>query len=310
MSTGHLVADRDLALLRNGDAHQLVYAWGEVNLFTVELAYFDNSAALAVWQAQRGVFHFARLLTEDRAEKSLFSGDLGLTLRRDLADKDVARAHVGANVDDAALVEARKELLRNVGNVARDLFRPELGVARLDLVLLDVNGGEDVFAHESLADDDCVFVVRALPRHVGDNDVLAESELATFGGHGIGNDLARLHTVTNLNGWAVVQAGPLVRAHELQEWVMVDVLLARGAVWLDDDQVGGNGCDNSWSACNDHLAGVARGAAFDTGANDGRVGLKEWDSLTHHVRTHQCAVGVVVLKERNQRGGNGNHLLW
>ena len=139
MSTGHLVADRDLALLRNGDAHQLVHAWGEVNLFTVELAHFDNGAALAVWESQRGVLHFARLLTEDRAEESLFSGDLGLTLRRDLADKDVARAYIGADVDDAALVKAREELLRNVGDVARDLLRPELGVAGLDLVLLNVN---------------------------------------------------------------------------------------------------------------------------------------------------------------------------
>ena len=310
MSTGHLVADRDLALLRNGDAHQLVHAWGEVNLFTMELAHFNNGATLAVWQTQRGVLHFARLLTEDRAEESLFSGDLGLTLRRDLADKDVARAHIGADVDDAALVEAREELLRNVGDVARDLFRPELGVACLDLVLLNVNGGEDVLAHETLADDDRVFVVRAFPRHVGDDDVLAKGELAPFGRHGVGDDLARLHAVANLNGWAVVQAGPLVRSHELQQWVVIDVLLVCSAVWLNHDQVGGNGCDNTWAARDDHLAGVARGATLNTGAHDWRVWLKEWNCLTHHVGTHQGAVCVVMLKERNQRGGHRDHLLW
>ena len=283
MSTGHLVADRDLALLRNGDAHQLVHTWGEVNLFTVELAHFDNGAALAVWQTQRGVLHFARLLTEDRAEESLFSGDFRLALRRDLANEDVARAHIGAHVDDAALVEAREELLRNVGDVARDLFWPELGVARLDLVLLNVNGGEDILAHESLADDDRVFVVCAFPRHVGDDDVLAEGELAPFGRHGVGDDLARLHAVANLNGWAVVQAGPLVRAHELQEWVVIDVLLVCSIVWLNHDQVGGNGCDNTWTASDDHLAGVARSATLNTGANDWRVWLQERNRLTHHV---------------------------
>lgn len=27
-----------------------------------------------------------------------------------------------------------------------------------------------------------------------------------------------------------------------------------------------------------------------------------------HVGTHECAVGVIVFKERNQTGGNGNEL--
>ena len=52
----------------------------------------DDLAALAVRHAQRGVLHLARLLTEDRPQQLLFRGQLGLALRRDLADQDVARA--------------------------------------------------------------------------------------------------------------------------------------------------------------------------------------------------------------------------
>ena len=64
---------------------------------------------------------------------------------------------------------------------------------------------------------------------------------------------------------------------------MIDVLLVCGIVRLDHDQVGGNRCDNTWTARDDHLAGVARGATLNAGANDGRVWLKERNRLTHHV---------------------------
>src|SRR6185369_17799203 len=89
---------------------------------------------------QRGVADVAGLLAEDRPEQLLFRGQLGLALRRDLADQDVARLDRGADPDDAALVEVREVALADVRDVAGDLFRPELRIARLDLELLDVDG--------------------------------------------------------------------------------------------------------------------------------------------------------------------------
>ena len=66
-------------------------------------------------------------------------------------------------MDHTLLVEAGEQLFWNVGNVAGDLFWTELRLARLGLMLLNVNGGEDIFANESLTNDDGVFVVVALP---------------------------------------------------------------------------------------------------------------------------------------------------
>ena len=66
-------------------------------------------------------------------------------------------------MDDTLLVKAGEQLFWNVGNVAGDLFWTELRLARLGLMLLNVNGGEDILANESLTDDDGVFVVVALP---------------------------------------------------------------------------------------------------------------------------------------------------
>ena len=202
MAAGHLVADADLALLGDGDADQAVHARHQLVAFLAgEDADVDDLAALAVGQAQRGVLHLAGLLAEDGAQEALLRGQLGLALGRDLADQDVARLDLGADVDDALLVEVLEGLLADVGDVAGDLFGPELGVARLQLVLLDVDAGEEVFLDEALADDDGVLVVAALPAHERDQDVAAEGQLAVVGGARVGDRLARARGAGRRRRW-------------------------------------------------------------------------------------------------------------
>ena len=146
----------------------------------------------------RGVAHLARLLTEDRAEQPLLRGQLGLALGRDLADQDVAGGDLGADADDAALVEVGQHLVGDVGDVAGDLLGPELGVAGVDLVLLDVDRGEDVLLHQALAEDDRVLVVVALPRHERDEQVGAQRHLGLVGARTVGDRRADLDELVAL----------------------------------------------------------------------------------------------------------------
>ena len=139
---------------------------------------------------QRRVADLARLLTEDRAEQALLRRQLGLALRRDLADEDVAGADLGADADDPALVEVLEDVLGEVRDVAGDLLGAELRVAGVDLVLLDVDRREHVVPHETLGEDDRVLEVVTLPRHERDEQVLAERELALVGRRAVGEDVA------------------------------------------------------------------------------------------------------------------------
>ena len=191
VASGHLVALQNLALLRDVDAHQMVHARREfVAVLAREHLDVDDLAFFAVRNFERGVAHFARLLTEDRAQQALFRRQLGLALGRDLADEDVFRTNLGADADDAALVEILERIFADVGNVARDLFGSELRVARFALVLFDVNRGEAIFLDHALADEDRVFVVVAFPRHERDEHVLAERELALVRRRSVGEDLS------------------------------------------------------------------------------------------------------------------------
>ena len=150
VAAGELVALADLALLGDVDPHQLVHARRQlVAVLADEHADVDDLAVLAVGHLQRRVADLTRLLTEDRAQEALLRRELGLALRRDLADEHVAGADLGADADDAALVEVLQDVLGEVRDVAGDLLGAELGVAGVDLVLLDVDRGEHVVARRA-----------------------------------------------------------------------------------------------------------------------------------------------------------------
>ena len=186
----------------------------------------DDDAADARRNLERAVADVAGLLAEDGAEQLLFGRELRLALRRDLADEDVARLHLGADADDAGLVEVLEGLFADVRDVARDLFLAELRVAGDALELLDVNRGEDVVLGDALGDEDRVLEVVALPRHERDEHVLAERELAHVGRR----DRRRgrrpaFTTLAGANDRLLVVASRLVRALELGE--VVDVRAPR-----------------------------------------------------------------------------------
>ena len=198
-----------------------------VDAVAVEDPHLDHRAVVARRQPQRGVAHVGGLLAEDGAEQLLLRRHRALALGGDLAHEDVGRADLGADVDDARLVEVAQRLLADVGDVAGDLLRPELGVAGGDLEFLDVDRGEDVVLDDALGDEDRVLVVVAVPRHERDEHVLAERQLAEIGRGTVGDELALRHRVAHLHQRALVDAGVLVRALELAQPVDVDARVAR-----------------------------------------------------------------------------------
>ena len=307
VAAGELVANADLALLCDVHAHELVDAGRQlVAVVAAEHLDVDDLAALAVRNLEAGVANFAGLLAEDGAQQALFRSELGLALRRDLADQHVARTNFGTNADDAALVEVAQDVVAEVRNVAADFFRAQLRVARIDFVLLDVDRREHVVLHQALAEDDGVFEVVALPRHQRDEQVLAQREFAVIGAGAVGEDRALDDLVAILHAHAMVDASVLVRATELAE--RIDRLAARVLAVLrlvvDGDARAADFNDVAFASRLDEVGRVARCTIFDAGADVRRLGAHQRDCLALHVGAHQRAVRVVVLEERNQRGGD------
>src|SRR3546814_339623 len=185
-----------------------------VDAVAVENADLDHRAGHARRQAQRRVAHVARLFAKDGAQQLFFRRHRAFALRRDLADQYVARPDLGADIDDARLVEVAQRFLADVRDVAGDVLRPKPRIARGDLELLDVDRGEDVVLHDAFADEDTIFVVIAVPRHERDEDVLAQRQFAQLGRRAVGDDVAGADRVAHFHQRTLVDAGVLVRSLE------------------------------------------------------------------------------------------------
>src|SRR5216684_1748899 len=273
----------------------------------------DHRALHARRDPQRAVAHVAGLLAEDGAEQLLLGRELGLALGSDLAHQDRARLHLRADADDARVVQVLERLLTDVRDVARDLFLPQLGVARDALELLDVDRGEHVLLDDALADEDRVLEVVALPRHEGDRHVLAQRQFPGLGGRAVGDDVALPHPVALLHDRLLVDAGVLVGALVLDE--VVDVDLARHVVrallhvGAHHDAGRVHLVDRAVAARHHAHARVARDRRLDAGAHQRRGRAQERHGLALHVRAHQRAVRVVVLQLGDWCGGHRDELV-
>src|ERR1022692_4444026 len=287
-----LVTIGDLPLGRDVDPHQLVHAGRQlVAILPGEHPDTDDLAGLAVRHLECGVADLTRLLAEDRAQQPLLGSQLRLPLRGDLADQDVTGDHLGTDPDDATVVQVRQDLLRDVRYIPGDLLGAELGVARVHLVFLDVNRGENVVLDQPLGQDDRVLVVVALPRHERDQQVAAERHLTLVGTRAVRDDLALLDPLPFGDDRLLVEAGALVGPAELGHQVR-----AAGAVVVGyGDVVRAGLLDYARLLGDDHVTGVRGGAVLHTGAHQRCLAAQQRYRLPLHVRAHQGTVGVVVL---------------
>src|SRR5699024_5293777 len=96
----------DLTLLSHVDADHFIDARCQIIIFVAgETSNANDLAGFTVWNLHGGVANFTSLLTEDCAQKTLFCGQLGFTLRRHLTDEDVASVNIGLEAEDAAVIQ-------------------------------------------------------------------------------------------------------------------------------------------------------------------------------------------------------------
>src|SRR5216684_3168640 len=282
-----------------------------VDAMTVENPHLDDGTLDAGRHPQRGIADIGSFFAEDGAKEFFLGRHRAFTLRRYLANQDVAGVNFGADVHDAGFIEILQRLFGDVRNIAGDFLGAELGVAGHHLEFLDMNRGEYVVLDDPLGKQNRVLEVVAVPRHEGDEDVAAERKLAEIRRRTVGDDIALLHRIADLHQRALVDAGVLVRALELHQPVDVDARLGRVEILgrAHHDTGGVDLVDDAGAPRRDGGAGIAGHHAFHAGADERRLGTHQGDRLALHVGAHQGPIGVVVLQKRDQRSRHRHQLL-
>ncbi len=305
MTACHLITDGNLTLLSDVDAHETVDTWRQlIVVLAAEDLDVDNLALLAVRYAQRRVANFACLLAEDSAQQAFLSRELRLAFRRDFADEDIAWTYVSTNRDNAFFVEVLEGIFGNIRDVARDFFRPELRVTGITFVFFDMDGRVDIALDKILRQKDSILVVVTFPRHVSNDDVVAESEFAVVCSRTISNRLLLLYFIAFIDNRDLVDAGTLVGTQEFLQFIMIEFAIFRA----DIDVVCRDFLDDTGMLGKDHDTRVAGCLVLHARTNERSLRAQERNSLTLHVRTHQGTVRIIVFEEWNHRRSNREDL--
>ena len=140
----------------------------------------------------------------------------------------------------------------------------------------------------------------------------------------VGQHIALLHALAEPHERTLVDRRVLVGAPVLLETVAVVLREARertiaratllraiaiGGTGIDDDLIRRHARDDAGALRDDDGAGIARHLLLEPRADQRRPRVEQRHRLPLHVRSHQRAVRVVVLEERNERGGDRHELL-
>ena len=213
------------------------------------------------------------------------------------------------------LVQVGRGLLADVRDVRCQLFHPTLGVTHLEYILVDVKRCEYVLANNAFVDHNRILEVVSLPWHEGHAHVLTQGQFAFVSGVPFNENLAFLHRLAFFDHGLQVHARALVGALELGDFQYVHRILERHefvhfvAGILDVNFVGINKLHDAICFSTQQDARVFGNGTLQSGTNDWRGRAHQRHRLTHHVRSHQRTVGVIVLQERNQRGRNRSNLV-
>ena len=276
----------------------------------VEQLHVDDRAFHSGRNLEGGIFNIARLVAENGAQQLLFRRELRFALGGDLAHEDIVRLHRRADADYAAAVEVAQHVFTHVGNIAGDFFRSELGIAGDDLEFLNVYGSIDIFLDHLFGNQHGVFVVIAAPGHKGHGEVLAQGKFAVVDTGAVGQHISLFHPLTGHAGGLLAETGVLVRLVVFQQIVAADA----AAIFLvqfiigHDNALGVGIAHHTVAFGQQAGAGVAGHVNFHPRTDERLFRTQQRHSLALHVRAHERAVGVVMLEEGNQCGGNGHHL--
>ena len=222
---------------------------------------------------------------------------------------------MGTYAHDTILVKIFGGIFADVRDIGSEFLHSALGVTHLGEVLVDVYGCKDIPFHHLFGKHDGVLVVVSLPRHEGHFQVASESKFPVLCRITFGQHLALLDLVALADDWTESDGSALVGPAVVGEFVYrlfrseADEGFIFGTGVLDVDFVGIDVGDFTLALRDELGAGIQADALFESGAHNRGFGLEKRNCLTHHVRSHEGAVRIVVLEEWNQGSRHGSHLV-
>src|SRR5690606_13677745 len=144
VTSSHLIAFRDLSLLGNIDAHQLIYSWRQfVTVLPGKHFDIDYDPVGTVWNTKRGITNFSRFFTKDGMQQALFRGKFSYAFWCNLTNENISSANFCTYADNAPLIQITQRLFTDVRNVTRNFFRSQFCITSFRFIFFNMNRSVD-----------------------------------------------------------------------------------------------------------------------------------------------------------------------
>ena len=210
------------------------------------------------------------------------------------------------NTNDTIFIQVFSCFFAYIRNIGCKFLQTTFSFAYFEQLLNYVNRSEHILTYDTLGKDDSILIVITFPRDIGYFEVFTESKFTVLGSITFGKYLSCFHFISFAHDWVQVNGGILVCLLELRQQIFFlrriegDELFVFRSVVFDTNTfciyIGNNASAFSLYLC----TAITDKLSFDTSTYDRRLAGNQRHGLSHHVRSHQCTVGIIVLEERDE----------
>ena len=275
----------------------------------------DNDTLLRRRNLKRGVLDITGLVSEDCTEQFFLGSRVCFAFRCDFSNQYVAFLDFSTDTDDTVLIEILDGIVADIGDITCEFLSATLSFTHLGSEFLDMDGGENILAHDTLGNHYGVLEVITLPRHKGHHHVATQSQFTALCGIAFAEYLSLADFVALAHNWTQVDGSTVISTLIFCEFVFFKVFLKTdealgfGTLVTNDNLGGVDILDNTISLRVKQHTAILSHRLLYTSTHQWNLWVKQWHSLAHHVRTHKGTVGIVVFKERDKRCSNRGNLV-
>ena len=227
---------------------------------------------------------------------------MGFAFRCYFTYQDVTSFYFCTDVYDTGFIQTILHTLRQVRNIAGNVFCTQFSVTCDNVQFFNVNRSITIVRSHFFGNQNRVFVVVTVPWHEGDGHVLTQSQLAQVGRCTVGHQVTTLQHIACFYGRTLVDVGRLVRTSEFNQVINIDTHFTGSRFIImntNHNAIGIYILNHTTTAGNDCSCRVDRNRTLDTGTNHWFFRAQARYGLTLHVSAHQCTVRVIMLQEWN-----------
>ncbi len=217
---------------------------------------------------------------------------------------------MSSHTDQTIFVQFFGSILAHVGNIRSKLFQTSLSITHLKRILINMNRSKYIFSNKFLRDYNRILKVVSFPGHKCHFQVTSQCEFPFLSRVSFCQNLTRFNTIALFDKGLHVYSGTLVGFLIFDKFVSFRFRLKTHKLLFISKII------SQYNLCSIHIlhntvsfghnlcTGITYQFTFKASSYNRSFRTQQRNCLTHHVRSHQSTVGIIMLKERNQRCSN------